>query len=153
MKNTPSNETGIYSNDSSFVKSYFQFYSKLLNQQNMLQDYMRTSTYFSAIQNNIDDFADKRVMDLGTGSGILAILSAAAGAGTVYAVEASDSLRFAKKLISAHNYENRIMLINKKVEDMKESELGKVDTIISEPLGILLVNERMLESYITARDK
>jgi hypothetical protein len=26
-----------------------------------------------------------------------------------------------------------------------------VDTIISEPLGIMLVNERMLESYIAAR--
>jgi len=45
--------TGIYSNDNGFVKSYFQFYSKLLNQQNMLQDYVRTSTYFSAIQNNM----------------------------------------------------------------------------------------------------
>lgn len=36
---------------------------------------------------------------------------------------------------------------------MKDNEVLKVDTIISEPLGVLLVNERMLESYITARDK
>jgi cytochrome oxidase Cu insertion factor (SCO1/SenC/PrrC family) len=45
--------TGIHSNDSGFVKSYFQFYSKLLNQQNMLQDYVRTNAYFSAIKNNL----------------------------------------------------------------------------------------------------
>lgn len=32
---------------------YFKFYSKLLNQQNMLQDSVRTSAYFNAIQNNM----------------------------------------------------------------------------------------------------
>jgi hypothetical protein len=34
---------------------YFQFYSKLMNQQNMLQDYVRTSAYFNAIQSNMYD--------------------------------------------------------------------------------------------------
>jgi histone-arginine methyltransferase CARM1 len=28
-----------------------------------------------------------------------------------------------------------------------------VDTIVSEPIGVLLVHERMLESYLVARDK
>jgi hypothetical protein len=28
-----------------------------------------------------------------------------------------------------------------------------VDTIISEPLGIMLINERMLEGFLYARDK
>lgn len=45
------------------------------------------------------------------------------------------------------------MLINKRVEDIAEEEIEKVDTIISEPLGIMLVNERMLETYLLARDK
>ncbi len=35
----------------------------------------------------------------------------------------------------------------------KENRDIKIDTLISEPLGVLLVNERMLESYIKARDK
>jgi histone-arginine methyltransferase CARM1 len=70
-----------------------------------------------------------------------------------YAVEASDSIRYANKLIKFHNYEGKIHLINKKVEDMDKYDVPKVDTLISEPLGILLVNERMLESYILARDK
>ncbi len=46
-------KTGIYSNDSGTVKNYFQFYSKLMNQQNMLQDYVRTTAYYNAIQNNM----------------------------------------------------------------------------------------------------
>lgn len=37
---------------------------------------------------------------------------------------------------------------------MEEIELPeKVDIIISEPIGFLLVHERMLETYMVARDK
>jgi hypothetical protein len=52
MEKEEINKTGINSNDSGVVKSYFQFYSKLSNQQNMLQDYVRTSSYFQAVQSN-----------------------------------------------------------------------------------------------------
>jgi protein arginine N-methyltransferase 1 len=41
-------------------------------------------------------------MDVGTGSGILAIFSAAAGSKKVYAVEASDAIRYANVLIRHH---------------------------------------------------
>jgi histone-arginine methyltransferase CARM1 len=45
----------------------------------------------------------------------------------------------------------RGMVENKKVQ---ESVLrsGKVDTIISEPIGVMLLHERMVESFILARD-
>lgn len=46
-------QTGIYSNETSSVQTYFQFYSKISNQQNMLQDYTRTSAYYSAIFSNV----------------------------------------------------------------------------------------------------
>lgn len=39
------------SNESS-VQAYFYYYSKLTNQQNMLSDYIRTSTYYNAITSN-----------------------------------------------------------------------------------------------------
>jgi histone-arginine methyltransferase CARM1 len=45
------------------------------------------------------------------------------------------------------------MIINKRIEDIHYDEVEKVDTIVSEPLGIMLINERMLEGYILARDK
>ena len=35
---------------------------------------------------------------------------------------------------------------------MTSSEIPKVDTLISEPIGVLLVHERMIESYLHARD-
>jgi histone-arginine methyltransferase CARM1 len=38
-----------------------------------------------------------------------------------------------------------------KIEEI--DHLVKVDTLISEPIGVLLVHERMIESYIVARDR
>jgi histone-arginine methyltransferase CARM1 len=54
---------------------YFQFYSFLSQQQNMLQDYVRTATYQRAIQINDVDFRDKVVLDVGAGSGILSFFA------------------------------------------------------------------------------
>jgi predicted RNA methylase len=101
-------KTGIHANETTSITNYFQFYSKLLNQQNMLQDITRTNAYFSAVRNNIEDFASKKVMDFGTGSGILAMFAASAGASKVYAIEASDACRYAKKLFESHNFDNKV---------------------------------------------
>jgi predicted RNA methylase len=111
MEDNNNIKSGIYSNENSSVSTYFQFYSKLLNQQNMLQDVVRTSAYFTAIQNNTEDFIGKTIMDFGTGTGILAIFSAAAGAEKVFAIEASDICRYAKKLIEFHNFEKKVLII------------------------------------------
>ncbi len=68
---------------------YFQFYGYLSQQQNMMQDYIRTSTYQRAILANMTDFREKVVLDVGAGSGILSFFAQQAGAKKVYAVEGS----------------------------------------------------------------
>lgn len=45
---------------------------------------------------------------------------------------------------------SRIVVLNSKIEELTEA--SKVDVLVSEPMGTLLVNERMLETYIYARD-
>lgn len=67
-----------------------QFYGYLSQQQNMMQDYIRTSTYQRAMLENSADFIDKVVLDVGAGSGILSFFAIQAGAAKVYAVEASN---------------------------------------------------------------
>lgn len=132
---------------------FFKFYGQLSQQQNMLQDLVRTGTYHEAVHGNPDDFLNKKVMDVGTGSGVLAIFAAHAGAEQVYAVEASPSAETATKLIKNNNLEGKVKVIKKKVEDISENEIDKVDLIISEPMGFILLHERMLESFIYAREK
>jgi len=46
----------MYLQQSAFV---FQFYGYLSQQQNMMQDYIRTSTYQRAMLSNVNDFLDK----------------------------------------------------------------------------------------------
>ena len=118
---------------------------------NMLSDYVRTGTYQKAIYNNAVDFKNKVVLDVGTGTGILAYFAIQAGAKMVYAIDASESVHVAKALAKANNYEQYITVIKGKVEEVTLPE--KVDVIISEPIGFLLVHERMLESYVIARDR
>lgn len=68
---------------------FTQFYAQLLHQGNMLADCIRTETYQSAIfKNSEENFKDKVILDVGTGTGILAFFAIQAGAKMVYAVEA-----------------------------------------------------------------
>lgn len=55
--------------EDSSASQYFQFYGYLSQQQNMMQDFVRTSTYQRAIYSNASDFQGKVVLDVGAGSG------------------------------------------------------------------------------------
>lgn len=52
----------------------------------MLKDEVRTLTYRNAIYHNKHLFKDKVVMDVGSGTGILSMFAAKAGAKKVFAV-------------------------------------------------------------------
>ncbi|KAJ3151173.1 hypothetical protein HDU86_006164 [Geranomyces michiganensis] len=135
--------------------AYFHYYAQFVHQQNMLQDTVRTSAYHSAIiVNGPTMFKDKLVMDIGAGSGILSYFAVQAGASKVYAVEASAMSQKIQKMVDRTDRANpwlkdRLEVVAAKIEDV---DLPKVDTLISEPIGVLLVHERMIESYLVARD-
>lgn len=135
--------------DSTSSTQYFQFYALLSQQQNMMQDYIRTATYQKAILDNSVDFDGKVVLDVGAGSGILSFFAAHAGAAKVYAVEASSMAMHASTLIKNNNLAHKIKVIAGKIEEIDLPE--KVDMIISEPMGYMLLNERMLESFLYAK--
>jgi hypothetical protein len=48
---------------------------------------------------------------------------------------------------------HRLQVCHSKVEELSLPAGTKVDVLVSEPMGTLLVNERMLETYLYARDK
>jgi hypothetical protein len=45
-------------------ETFFRYYGQLVHQQNMLQDYVRTSAYRDAIMKNRQNFQGKVVMDV-----------------------------------------------------------------------------------------
>ncbi|XP_035699876.1 histone-arginine methyltransferase CARM1-like isoform X1 [Branchiostoma floridae] len=135
--------------DEASATQYFQFYSYLSQQQNMLQDYVRTATYQRAMLQNMEDFRGKVVMDVGAGSGILSFFAVQAGAAKVYAVEASSMAEHAENLIRANGLSGKVQMIRGKVEEVTVPE--QVDVIISESMGYMLLNERMLESFLHAK--
>jgi len=128
---------------------YFQFYGYLSQQQNMMQDFVRTSTYQKAILSNLTDFRGKVVLDVGAGSGILSFFAQQAGAAKVYAVEGSSIAKHATELVRANKVDHVIKVLSGKIEEIELPE--KVDMIISEPMGYMLLNERMLETYLHAK--
>ena len=130
---------------------YFRYYGQLMFQQNMLQDVVRTSLYRRAVFENGVDFRGKVVVDVGCGSGILSFFAAQAGARKVYAIEASRAADDARMLVRGNGLESVITVVHGKVEDVELPE--ECDIIISEPMGTLLVNERMIESFVIARDR
>ncbi|KJE88813.1 arginine methyltransferase 4-PA [Capsaspora owczarzaki ATCC 30864] len=135
--------------DRTSSSQYFHYYGQLLQQQNMLQDLVRTGTYQRAMLENAADFEDKVVLDVGAGTGVLSFFAIQAGARKVYAIEASAMADNTRLLVERNGLAGRIIVINAKAEEVELPE--QVDLIISEPMGTLLVNERMLETYIYAR--
>lgn len=62
---------------------------------------------------------------------------------------------FSRILIKHNKLDHIIEVVQAKIEDIDLSLIAErsVDVIVSEPLGTYLFNERMLETYVIARDK
>nr|KJB54098.1 hypothetical protein B456_009G020400 [Gossypium raimondii] len=131
--------------------NYFCTYAFLYHQKEMLSDRVRMDAYYNAVFQNKHHFQGKAVLDVGTGSGILAIWSAQAGARKVYAVEATKMSEHARTLVQANNLQDIVEVIEGSMEEVVLPE--KVDVIISEWMGYFLLRESMFDSVICARDR
>lgn len=131
--------------------NYFCTYAFLYHQKDMLSDRVRMDAYFNSVFQNKHHFIGKTVLDVGTGSGILAIWAAQAGARKVYAVEATKMCEHARQLVKANGLEGVVEVIEGSIEDVTLPE--KVDVIISEWMGYFLLRESMFDSVICARDR
>uniref|UniRef100_A0A672ZDJ6 type I protein arginine methyltransferase n=1 Tax=Sphaeramia orbicularis TaxID=375764 RepID=A0A672ZDJ6_9TELE len=128
---------------------WFQFHSCLSQQQSLLQDYLRTATYQRAILLNDIDFRDKVVLDVCCGSGVLSFFAVQAGATRVYTVEPSPMAKHTQVLVQANCLTERITVLEGEVEDVDCPAM--VDVIVSEPMGYMLLSERLIESFLYAR--
>lgn len=141
--------------ESSDFSNYFCTYGYLYHQKDMLTDQLRMQCYHDAIFENKAMFQDKVVLDVGTGSGILAIWAAQAGARAVYAIEATNMAVQARKVVEANGLSDVVTVIQSKVEDIDAlpDNITQVDIIISEWMGYFLLRESMFDSVLYARNK
>ena len=131
---------------------YLEEYGTLYDHLGMLSDHERMRAYHDSIRlNAAAHFKGKVVLDVGTGTGILAIWAAQAGARRVFAVEGTSVAQHAEAMAKAHGFGEVIQVLRGRMEDVELPE--PVDVIISEWMGYFLLRESMIHSVIYARDK
>jgi len=110
---------------------YFDSYSHFGIHEEMLKDEVRTKSYRNAIYNNKHLFQDKVVLEVGSGTGILCLFAAKAGAKKVFGIEMSNMIHQSRQIIKDNKLDDIITLIKGKVEEV-ELPVKEVDIIISE---------------------
>lgn len=113
----------------------------------MIADRVRTTAYTRALQQAIKPGAV--VLDIGTGSGIFAVLACQAGASRVYAVEPSDVILLARKIASENGCAERIEFIQGVSTQITLPQ--RADVIVSDLRGILPLFQHHLPAIIDAR--
>jgi SAM-dependent methyltransferase len=118
----------------------------------MLKDSVRTLSYRNAIYQNSHIFANKVVLDVGCGTGILSMFCVKAGAKHVIGVDMSNIIDHAKRIVALNGMSDKITLLKGKMEEVT-LPFPKVDIIVSEWMGYFLLYESMLDTVLWARDR
>jgi hypothetical protein len=115
----------------------------------MLNDRVRTSTFLAGIREIVRP--GDVVVDIGTGTGILAIAAAHAGAKHVYAIEATEIGKTALSLFEANGLADKITLIQGWSTQISLPE--PADVLVAEIIGNEPLGEKVLETTIDARKR
>lgn len=107
----------------------------------MLNDRTRTERYLAAIREGVRH--GDVVVDLGTGSGVLAVAAAQAGARHVYAIEESRIGEIAREVFARNGVADRVTLVEGHSTQVELPERG--DVLVSEIIGLDPLGEGVLE--------
>lgn len=103
----------------------------------LLLDSVRVAAYARAIRATVTP--DDVVVDVGTGSGVLAVLAAKAGARKVYAIERGGVADLAERVFRDNGVSDRIELLRVDARDVQFPEPPSV--IVTETLGAFGIEE------------
>ena len=133
---------------------YFDSYSHYGIHEEMLKDKVRTESFRRAILGNADIFRGRIVLDVGCGTGILALFAAEAGARHVYGIEKSGIATQAQHIVDRNGFSDRITIFHARAEDVDlPLPQNSVDIILSEWMGYFLIYESMLDTVLFCRDR
>jgi type I protein arginine methyltransferase len=124
-------------------------YGGILFHQRLVSDRVRTEAYRKAISSTVKE--GDVVLDIGTGSGILALLACESGAARVYAVDSHNIIDVARRLAEDNGFADRIIFLK---DDIRKIQLPEsVDLITSELISKSLIGQRMEELVSLCRDR
>jgi Flp pilus assembly protein TadD/precorrin-6B methylase 2 len=119
----------------------------------MLNDQVRNDVYYKAISRAITP--EDIVLDIGTGSGLLAMMAAKAGAKHIYACEVIKPVaEMARQIVKENGFADKISIIDKSSTIL---EIGRdlpepATVLVSEILDIALLGEGVLPSLKHAKN-
>jgi len=91
------------------------------------------------------------VVDIGTGTGILAFFAVQAGAKKVYAIESQDTVYLARYLAYLNHYEDKLTFLKGISYEVTLPE--RVDVLIGENIGHFAIEENILDIFVDARER
>jgi protein arginine N-methyltransferase 1 len=109
----------------------------------MLNDRQRTKNFMNAIRKTVKK--GNVVLDIGTGTGILAITAAMSGAKHVYAAESSGFSYMAQSNFEKNGFKDRITVLQGLSTQLDIPE--KADVLVSEMIGNEPLGENILEIF------
>jgi len=115
----------------------------------MIADKVRMDPYVYALKAAVEP--GSVMLDIGTGTGMHALLACKFGARKVYAVEPNDAIHLARELAVENGYADRIEFIQDTSTHVTLPE--KVDVIVSDLRGVLPLNEGHIPAIIDARSR
>lgn len=115
----------------------------------MIADAVRTDAYHEALRARVS--RESVVVDIGTGTGLFAMLACRLGARRVFAIESDDVIEVARRLAEENGFAERIEFFHAKSVDVDLPE--RADVIVSDINGVLPYFERNLVSLIDARER
>lgn len=125
------------------------WYDYLSVHQEMLEDSDRLKFFYKSLERFVRP--DSIVMDIGTGTGILALMAAKLGAQRVYAVDNSKIIEVAKAIAIKNGLHHKIQFI--KENSLKVQIPERVDIIVSEMIGHCGFEEHCLSIFEDAQNR
>ena len=115
----------------------------------MIADSVRTDAYARALREAVRP--GSVVLDIGTGTGIFAMLACKFGARRVYAIEPDDSIQLAREIAAANGYADRIEFIQDYSTAVSLPE--RADVVVSDLHGLLPLMQHHIPTIIDARER
>jgi protein arginine N-methyltransferase 1 len=113
----------------------------------MIADQVRMAAFSRALHRVVT--ADSVVVDIGSGTGIFALLACKFGARRVYAIEPADAIQTGRLLAATNGYTDRIVFHQEISTRVELPE--KADVIVSDLRGVLPLFEQHIPSIVDAR--